>query len=347
MALHERLQQLLLIGVRPSQRPRPPHVEPPVALAELVQAVRPAWQALDAQAVAMGHRYRSAFWALYLLSAVAVMLAVMPVALGWAATEHPLHRHAVLWGVLEVVVIASVALLYWRGGQQDWKGRWLAARAEAEMAGYLPLAAALRGAHAREDASDWYAGLYGAQGWDEPAGPTVARLCREQAPGLDRWLSGAWQDEAFLRGFAAWTASELSGQCHYHHRTAERHHALLARGHRVSAGLFGLTALGALLHLFWHADVLMIATTSFPAFGAALHGALVQSEAHRLAENSVEMEQALARLTQRIEQVLQAPQLRGAPAQQLYDAAHAALGLILQEHKGWHAVVRPHHLPLG
>ena len=37
----------------------------------------------DERAVHYGHRYRSGFWAIYMLSAIAVLFAVMPLALGW------------------------------------------------------------------------------------------------------------------------------------------------------------------------------------------------------------------------------------------------------------------------
>lgn len=347
MALHEALQRLLLIGLQLPQPPLPARAEPPARLAGLIAAVRPAQQALNAEATALGHRYRSAFWGLYLLSALAVLLAVLPVALGWAASEHPLHRYALVWGVLEVAVIAAVALLYRRGMREDWQGRWLAARAEAELAWYLPLAAALRGAEAQDHREDWYAGLFGAASKVAAPGSSLQRLCAEQAAGLADALAGAWQSEEFLRSFGSWARALLSGQVHYHRRTAARYHALLHRGHRVSAGLFALTALAAMLHLVWHAEWLLIATTSFPAFGAALHGALVQSEAHRLEEASREMEQSLSGLQTRIELALEAPELSGEPARELYETAYAALAQILEEHQGWHLVVRPHHLPLG
>jgi hypothetical protein len=347
MALHDVLQRLLLIGHSLPQPPLPLRAEAPARLAGLMAAVRPAQQALNAEATALGHRYRSAFWGLYLLSALAVLLAVLPVALGWAAAEHPLHAYALVWGLLEVGVIASVALLYRRGMREDWQGRWLAARAEAELAWYLPLAAALRGAEAQDHRDDWYAGLFGSAGKGTALGSTLQRLCLAQSGGLAQALAGAWQSEEFLRGFGHWACALLSGQVHYHRRTAARYRALLHRGHRLSAGLFVLTALAALLHLFWHAPWLLIATTSFPAFGAALHGALVQAEAHRLADASQQMAQALSALQARVEHTLQAPSLSGEPARELYETAYEALARILEEHQGWHMVVRPHHLPLA
>jgi hypothetical protein len=74
----------------------------------------------------------------------------------------------------------------------------------------------------------------------------------------------------------------LEQQRHYHLHVAHRQHALRHRVHSLNSVLFGLTAVGALTHLFVHTLWLSLVTTFFPALGASLHGALAQSEAYRL-----------------------------------------------------------------
>jgi hypothetical protein len=91
MALHQSIQRLLLIGVRLERRPTPPQPQPPPRLVPLIEALAPAHRAFDARALHYGHRYRSGFWAIYLLSAIAVLFAVLPMALGWDSPVHKLH----------------------------------------------------------------------------------------------------------------------------------------------------------------------------------------------------------------------------------------------------------------
>ncbi len=340
MAFHDRVQRLLLIGSDLRPPPAPPRAEPPAEIAALQAVVRSEHQALNAEALAAGQRYRSAFWALYLLAALAVLFAVLPVALGWSAAEHPLHRWALVWGLAELAVIAGVWLLYRRGVKENWKEQWLRARSQAERVWYLPLAAALRDPEAPAVEGGWYAELFGEPGDD------VAALCARLEPTAREALAGAWQRPTFRAAFGRWASALLAGQRHYHQRTG-RHHALLQRRvQRLSGLLFGLTALAAALHLVWHADVLLIATTAFPAFGAALHGALTQAESHRLQESAARLDAQLGALMDEIEQALVDAD-DAASAAALHRAAYAALHLILDEHQRWHHLVRPQHLPLG
>ena len=65
-------------------------------------------------------------------------------------------------------------------------------------------------------------------------------------------------------------------------------------------GLFGFTALGALLHLVVHSLWLSLVTTFFPALGASLHGALAQSEAYRLGSTSERLAHELGNIIDRI-----------------------------------------------
>lgn len=345
MPSHQAVQDLILLGQRPDLPDAPPRAEPPAALSELVGIVQSEHQALNDAAVRAGHRYRSAFWALYLLTALAVMLAVLPVALGWTSAAHPLHRYAVVWGVAELAVIGGAWLLYRRGVREDWQGQWLATRSRAELVWYLPLAACLRRPHSGDRGpANWYVELFGDD--TEHGDAEVTQLCRRLESRAREALAGAWEQPDFVARFAAWTGGVLAGQRHYHQCVALRHGALQHRVHRITASLFVLSALAAALHLVWHANLLLIATTAFPALGAALHGALVQGESHRLAETARQLDRQLGALHAELQQAMDA----ATGAEQtagVHRAAFAALNLILEEHQDWHHLVRPHHLPLG
>ena len=94
------------------------------------------------------------------------------------------------------------------------------------------------------------------------------------------------------------------------------------------------------VHALWLSLV-----TIFFALGASLHGALAQSEAYRLAATSrrlaQELEDAIAGIAATADRIVE----RATSA--LRDKIAAAVALILAEHKDWHMLVRPHHLPLG
>jgi hypothetical protein len=161
-----------------------------------------------------------------------------------------------------------------------------------------------------------------------------------------RLLTDAWRAPQFVATYTQWTIEILEQQRHYHHDVATRQRALLQRVHLVTSWLFGLTAVGALMHLVVHTRWLSLVTTSFPAFGASLHGALAQSEAYRLSQTSerlvTQLQGAIERIRAAVDEARPAGETAGIKA-----SIQAAIALILEEHQDWHLLVRPHHLPLG
>jgi hypothetical protein len=345
MPLHQTIQRVLLIGVRLRYPPPGPTPIPPERLLPFIEAVAPEHRMFDERAVLFGHRYRSGFWAIYLLSAIAVLFAVLPLALGWDDRRHVLHPYLGLWAAAEVFIIGTVSAIYWLGHRRDWQGQWLRARTTAELTWYLPLIAPLLDFTRQETTLNWYERVFD-PGQHLRSGDDVAAICSKHEPLVRTLLDRAWSDPRFISSYALWTAGILEGQTHYHHRVAIKQHALLHRVHAVNSGLFGLTALGALLHLAMHTFWLSIITTFFPALGASLHGALAQSEAYRLGATSERLAVDLQRAVGRIHSTLDLEDpLRSAAA--IKESIQAAIELILEEHQDWHMLVRPHHLPLA
>ncbi|MBV8504128.1 MAG: hypothetical protein JO006_20700 [Paucibacter sp.] len=341
MPLHQSVQSLLLVGVQLHHAPAPAPAAPPAGLQPLIEALKPEHDQCNERAIEFGHRYRSAFWALYLLSALAVLFAVLPEGLGWAGEHHPLHRYAPLWGVAELAVIAAVVATYLRGHKRDWQGQWLSARMQAELMGYLPLAATLQTSQAEGFALRWYASL--ADGAEPSAEmQRLQTLCQQHAAEALLALEGMQRDVA---PWARWMRAVVAGQQHYHERVAHRYHALQHRVHQINAALFVLTALGTAAHLFWHQSWLLLMATVLPALGAALHGALAQSEAYRLEMNSRRLGAELLALHAAIGAVDLSASETARP--RLRALGQKALDLILAEHHDWHQLVRPHRLPLG
>jgi hypothetical protein len=345
MALHQVIQRLLLVGVRwealeAACVPKPPH-----RIEHLITAIAPEHRRFDQRAVRFGNRYRSGFWAIYLLSALAVLCAVLPLALGWDSPRHLLHPYAGAWAIGEVIIIGTVSTIYWWGHRRDWQGEWLRARTTAELTWYLPLLAPLLDFSKPTDESNWYVRAFD-PGQHLRTADDVSLLCARVEPLARELVANAWADSVFVTSYAEWALDILELQRRYHHRIATRQHALLHRVHTVNASLFGLTALAAILHLAIHTLWLSLITTFFPALGASLHGALAQSEAYRLGTASERLSQDLAGATGRIQAAVACRTSReGIVA--LKAEIEAALALILEEHQDWNLLVRPHHLPLA
>jgi hypothetical protein len=314
-------------------------------LVPLIQAVAGPHQRFDERAIHYGHRYRSGFWSIYLLSAIAVLFAVMPLALGWDSANHVLHPFAGLWAVGEVCVIGTVSAIYWLGHRYDWQAQWLSARTTAELSWYLPMLAPLLDFAAPAGDANWYLRVFD-PGQHLRGAEDVAALCAANESLARRQLATAWSDPEFVSSYARWTIAILEQQRHYHYRIASKQNALRHRVHNLNTALFGLTAVGALMHLVVHAVWLSLVTMFFPALGASLHGALAQSEAYRLATTSErlvrELEGAMARIRAALHDGGAATGVATLKA-----AIEAAMALILEEHQDWHLLVRPHKLPLG
>lgn len=345
MALHQAIQRLLLIGARVQTPPSPPAPQPPQVLLPLIDAIAPAHKMFDARAVHFGHRYRSGFWAIYLLSAVAVLFAVLPLAMGWDDRRHLLHPFVGLWALGEVVIIGTVGAIYSLGNRRDWQGQWLRARTTAELMWYLPLVAPLVDFTQESADADWFLRVFD-PGQHLRGADQVATLCARNEALAREVLARAWSDPAFITHYARWTIEVLEGQRHYHHCVAVKQRALQHRVHHINSWLFGLTAVGALLHLVLHTLYLALVTTFFPALGASLHGALAQSEAYRLGVTSQRIAADLQGAIGRIRTMLDAG-ASTAPANDVKASIEAAIALILQEHQDWHTLVRPHGLPLA
>jgi hypothetical protein len=345
VALHQIIQRLLLLGAHLEKLPPAPTPVPPAALLPLIESIAPAHRAFDARAVHYGHRYRSGFWAIYLLSAVAVLFAVLPLALGWDSPRHVLHSYAALWAAGEVIVIGAVSVIYWMGRHARWQEQWLRARTTAELSWYLPLVAPLLDFDSATPEANWYLRVFD-PGQHLRSVDEVASLCARHESMARRLLVNVWSNDEFVLSYAQWTMQILEQQRHYHHRVATRQHALVHRVHVVNTWLFGLTAIGACMHLALHTIWLSLLTTFFPALGASLHGALAQSEAYRLDNTSRRLVAQLSGAIDRIRTAL-GRKADGGSVGAVRIAIQAAMALILEEHQDWHLLVRPHQLPLA
>jgi len=318
----------------------------PDELKSLHATASASYRQLRNEADAAGDRYRSAFWAIYLLSALAVLCAALPIALQWDVPGHPLGRLAGMWGVLEIAVIGTVAWLYHKGNKSGWREKWLHARAQAELTHYLPVLAPLVNFDAAGTQANWYERVFNVNVHGAIDATGVKKMCGDLEPQARTALAAAWHRPDFGNAYGRWVADVLARQVVYQSRVNEESHRLNHNVHAITEGLFVLTALAALAHLFIHSAWLTVATVFFPALGAALHGALFQSESSRMELLSGQLKDALTALGRDIDAALAEPDA-ATRTDKLKAIVGQALTQILEEHEGWHMLVRPHSLPIA
>jgi hypothetical protein len=345
ISFYQVVQRILLFGVRFEKGPQAPEPQPPKELGPLFDIVSPAHLVFDARAISYGNRYRSGFWAIYVLSALTVLCGVLPLALGWDSLYPKLHPFARVWTYVEVALIMSVIGIYIQGHRAKWRAEWLAARTTAELTWYLPLLAPLVDFDQPDRETNWYNRIFKADKRLLNA-PEIDALCAQLEPLARKLRDGAWQDATFVTRYLKWAIEVFEGQKTYHRRVAARQHALLHRVHRINNTLFGLTAVGALMHLFIHTLWLTLVTTFFPSLAASLHGAIAQSEAYRLAMTSEGLIGDLDAAIRRINLQSAQPD-RTKALSEMKEFIGATITIVLQEHQAWHMLVRPHDLPLA
>lgn len=332
MALHQAIQRLLLLGADlepPEPRQAHPPAPPPRRLAPLIEAVSTTQQRFKQRAEKFGNRYRSGFWAVYLLSAFAVLCAVLPLVLQWHSpgNSSDLHSSVRMWAVAEAILIGAVIAIYGLGRRHDWQGEWLRARTTAELTGYLPLLSPLLDFDQPGGEANWYVRAFH-RGQHLPALDDVASMCARIEPLARELVLNVWSQPLFVSNYTRWTLDILDGRRRHHQDMAKTQQALLHRIQAINVSLFGLTFLAAILQLTLHTVWLSPVAAFFPALGASLHGALAQSEAYRLGTTSARLAQDLEIASRRI----QASATPGADTAVLKAAIEAALILILEEY---------------
>jgi len=235
---------------------------PPIALHSVVLAYSDQKRAFDVTASRYGNFYRSAYWASYLLSSVAVALALLTLGL---------PHHSGLFVALELITVFTILLIYLIGSKNRWHAKWLDSRRQAELLRYKPLITLL-------DQSRLTAGVH------DDSGITFAKST-ESADTANIARDILLNDQQLW----PWIKQQLSEQVNYHHRRAHDEHELRHRVHRIAFVCFVLTGVSVALHLILHSHWLSIAAAFFPSLAAALTGVIAHSESERLEIDSTRM----------------------------------------------------------
>ncbi len=289
----------------------------------------PYYVRADAVAVRLQNHFRALSSAIFVLAAAAVSLVAVQVSflpdLNWLA-------------LFEIILLVGLLAIWWLSRRWRLHERWIS---------YRYLAERLR--------SSYFLALAGTgDRRDQPA-----RLAYLSDPSED-WIQRSLEEVTALRPRIDTRALEvrsvrgylnqhwIGSQVRYHEKTANRNSTWDERLTWVTALLFGITVIAALLHTLgvgkldsheseW-AKLFIVLSISVPAIGAAVHGIGALRQFRRHSERYRRMVGLLAQLQLEMSQATSLEQVR--------EVAAETERVMREENSDWFGVVRFHDMEL-
>ena len=280
--------------------------------------------------------YRSTFLLGYTLSAVAVLLALLPMTIG---AYLPIHGFETLCVVAELVVILTILLTVYWARRRQWHRRWLDYRLLAEMIRQLRFLIPL--------GAPWLFPRAPAH-W-ESYGDVSRRWMAWHLRALIRasGLPNATVDQEYLRRCLGYLKQVMEGQLKFHQQNCEQSERLEHDLHKTSFGLIAATLVCIVAHLLpvlhGAAPVLVFCCAVFPAFGAALAGINNHAEFARVAKRSRAMASQIKKALAAIGQLEQTASISLAEVSAL---AQGAARLMVEEVLDWQVIFTDRPTPL-
>ncbi|HSC34621.1 MAG TPA: DUF4231 domain-containing protein [Thermodesulfobacteriota bacterium] len=236
--------------------------------------------------------YRSSFVANYLMAGLAVFFALLPV----------LPSFENLWILCELALIILIILITAVGNLKHWHERWIDYRLLSEQIRHLRFLAplGLTTPAFRVPAHDTYGDPRSS--WVNWHFRAIVREAGIVGTGIDKEYLTSYRD--FL------SSQEISAQIDYHNRNSPRFHRIHRNLHLIGGGLFVLTLLACLAHLYVHSDLLTILAAVLPAFGAAFYGIRTHGEFELIAKRSDAMSAHLENLKNELDNAAFVPSYR-------------------------------------
>lgn len=328
------------------------------AVSRLVDWLRPYYAWPDKLAVIFADRYRSSFIMAYLLSALAVGMALFSVGFSPEFHLQPDDWYDTLSIVCELFAILFVLALVSRGNLGRWHQRWIDYRVTAELVRHLRLIAPLGGGRPFPQIPAHWA-IYG-----QPSSTWMAWYVRavERALGLPT----AIVTRDYLVSFLDHLGQLVKGQVGFHEVTARRCQLIEQRLHWFAIRFLALTLVACVLHLLLPRalghdalpEALPALLTFFcgflPALGAAIGGIINQGEFRRVEKRSESMREQLLVVRSQIERLRQQVLESADPPREQFSVRAAALTadasrLLLNDVLDWRVIFldRPFDRPPG
>lgn len=316
---------------------------PPPEFAAVNAALREHYAWSDKRADLYADAHRSTNIATSFFAALAVFLALIPMAAGWTAAQVDAERATIIFEFLILLLIVSLLSL---GRWRRWHSRWLEYRVLAELIRQLRLLLPLGGGR--------------------PAPRTPAHLATYGEP-TRSWMY--WQIRAIARavgipsavvtpGYIARCLDDLydiadgpqHGQLAFHEANHHRSEAIHERLHVLTFVLFWGTVIAVVAHFaFTFFEIgdraagrwLLLASALAPSLGAALANINNQGEFARLAKRSRAMAEGFTEFARRIEALRMWQQATSAPPSiaEVTAVARAMTEAMVDENVDWRVVV--------
>ena len=256
----------------------------------------PRFAHADVMSSAMAQVFRSSYVANFALSACAVLLTLLSLAL-------PISAKPLLL-LAELFTIGTVLALTTAGNLRGWHGRWLDNRHLAECLRCLAVSAQIGVLNVQRS------GSASGVGW---VNHYVRATAREMG------LPNVVVDATYLSDVRAGLCDLIDAQIAYLHMDAQRMHRLEHRLHLLGTALFAVTALVCIGSLafegmmrLWGAELsaeamhlfivgVTMLTAGLPALGAAIYGIRMQGEFAAVAERAYALSDQLTTLREIID----------------------------------------------
>lgn len=291
--------------------------------------------------------YRTAYVLIYLLSAVAVFLALLPLA---ADLE---GKPQIISIVLEFVTLLVILLLVGFSRWRQWHDRWMEYRLLAELIRQMRILIPLGGGRPFPRAPT-HLGVYGNldQTWMYWQMRAIAR-----SVGLPTAVVTPSYTRDCLNYIAGVVGVAGGGQLSFHKQNRRRSQRIWHRLHLASTTLFGLTILAIGIHLLlgilhvapsqlasflrsYRSDRwLVLLAATLPALGAAMTGIANQGEFARLAKRSSAMTDAFVRFAEQIEALSLASDETTLKISQVIPLARSIAAVMVDEVADWRVIV--------
>jgi hypothetical protein len=235
--------------------------------------------------------YRSGYILSFLLAALAVGLALFPLAAGWL--NHGNKTAEAILVTSELFTLLGILVLVYRSRKRRWHSRWLDYRLAAEwIRQLLQLAPLGMGVRVHETRGHH-------KSYEHPASTWMAWYVKAMERSLG--LPDITLDTPFLLNYLENLQVLTNDQLRYHAGKAESNHLIEKRLHRTGVLLIAITIAACSLHLLpllipglhWSEGLAWLLTFLcgfLPAFGAAIAGINNQGEFKRLAKTSESMQ---------------------------------------------------------
>ena len=302
-------------------------------------AFKADFKAFDDLSNYYGNQYRGSFVLIYLLGALAVLAALVPV--GFAFEEHfghDAHHLGTLFTVIELFLILTILLVNRvgtnpHGGHSKtsilgfrlnrrWHERWIEYRILAERFRYMEILYPIGinplkdGAAKKSDLGEWINAYFS------------MRLTQVQSElAIDRSAHKARLKQV------------MQEQATYHKENAHRCEHIYHRLHTVANWLFYGTLIACASHFIWHNPILTLAAGFFPALAAAMHGILANGEFSKAADISERMHEAIEELIKRLDE--------SSGEDEIKNIAVKFHNIVLGEALSWRAMFKDKNVPLA